>query len=97
QDVGHFFCLLDIEAVMDESKFDDRMSSMVQRLKTNKLRTGAGENFIPEDSSARAGAENERYGVFLGPETVVELERWCEHFEIAFDANGIEVEPGKPI
>ena len=97
QDVGHFFCLLDIAAFMDESEFDDRMSSMVQRLKTNKLRPGADEILIPGERSARAGAENERHGVFLGPETVVELERWCEHFEIAFDANGIEVEPGKPI
>jgi LDH2 family malate/lactate/ureidoglycolate dehydrogenase len=87
QDVGHFFCLLDIAAFMDENTFDDRMSWMVERLKANKLRPGADEILIPGERSARAAAANERDGVVLGPETVVELERWCKHFGIPFDAD----------
>jgi len=91
QNVGHFFCLFDIAAFMDESRFDDRMSWMVERLKANKLRPGAGEILIPGERSARAAAQNERSGVALGPETVVELERWCKRFGIAFDADGAEI------
>jgi LDH2 family malate/lactate/ureidoglycolate dehydrogenase len=91
QNVGHFFCLFDIAAFMDESRFDDRMSWMVERLKGNKLRPGADEILIPGERSARASAQNERSGVALGPETVVELERWCKRFGIAFDADGAEI------
>jgi LDH2 family malate/lactate/ureidoglycolate dehydrogenase len=88
QDVGHFFCLLDIASFMDEDTFDDRMSRMVERLKTNKLRPDADEILIPGERSARAAAANEHSGVALGPETVVELERWCKHLGVAFDASG---------
>jgi LDH2 family malate/lactate/ureidoglycolate dehydrogenase len=91
QNVGHFFCLFDIAAFMDESRFDDRMSWMVERLKANKRRQGADEILIPGERSARAAAQNERSGVALGPETVVELERWCKRFGIAFDADGAEI------
>jgi LDH2 family malate/lactate/ureidoglycolate dehydrogenase len=91
QNVGHFFCLFDIAAFMDESRFDDRMSWMVGRLKANKLRPGADEILLPGERSARAAAQNERSGVALGPETVVELERWCKRFGIAFDADGAEI------
>ena len=91
QNVGHFFCLFDIAAFMDESRFDDRMNWMVERLKANKLRPGADEILIPGERSARAAAQNERSGVALGPETVVELERWCNQFGIAFDADGAEI------
>ena len=93
QDVGHFFCLLDIAAFMDQSRFGDRMSSMVQRLKANKLRPGADQILIPGERSARAAAENDRNGVALSPETVVELERWCKHFAISFSGDGAEIAP----
>lgn len=84
QDVGHFFCLFDISAFIDESVFSDRMSWMVDRLKANKPRPGVDEILIPGERSARAAAKNEQNGVVLGPETVVELERWCKQFGIPF-------------
>lgn len=86
QDVGHFFCLLDISAFMDRNTFDERMDLMVDRLKANKLRPGAEEILIPGERSARAAASNEAQGISLGDETVAELEKWCKHFGIAFDA-----------
>lgn len=88
QDVGHFFCLLNIQAFMDQEKFDDRMSWMVERLKANKLRPGVEEILIPGERSARAAQKNEEHGVTLGGETIVEIERWCKHFGVPFDAEG---------
>ena len=85
QDVGHFFLLLDIEAFMDGSSFDDRMHWMVDHLKANKLRKSVEEILIPGERSARAAANNEHKGVLLGPETVQELEKWCKKFGINFD------------
>jgi len=87
QDVGHFFFLLDIEAFMDRNSFDDRMNWMVGQLKANKLRQGAREILIPGERSARAAASNEDTGIVLGSETILELERWCKHFGVDFDAN----------
>lgn len=86
QDVGHFFCLLDISAFMDQTTFDDRMSWMVERLKANKLRPGADEILIPGERSARAAAKNKHDGVVLSAETVAEIEKWCTHFGIPFGA-----------
>jgi len=88
QDVGHFFCLLDIAAFMEPGTFSERMSWMVERLKANKLRPGADEILIPGERSARAAAQNEQNGIALGTETIAELERWCKHSAISFDANG---------
>jgi LDH2 family malate/lactate/ureidoglycolate dehydrogenase len=88
QDVGHFFCLFDIAAFMDESVFNDRMNWMVDRLKSNKRRPGTDEILIPGERSARAASNNEHNGVLLGSETVAEVEKWCKHFGISFDADG---------
>lgn len=90
QNVGHFFCLLDIEAFMDRKTFDERMASMVDGLKANKLRPGTKEILIPGERSARAAADNEQQGVPLGNETVAELEKWCKHFGKSFDAQETE-------
>jgi LDH2 family malate/lactate/ureidoglycolate dehydrogenase len=88
QDVGHFFCLLNISAFLDEGVFSDRMSWMLDRLKANQRRPGVDEILIPGERSARAAAANESNGVVLGAETVVEVEKWCKHFGIPFAADG---------
>jgi LDH2 family malate/lactate/ureidoglycolate dehydrogenase len=90
QDVGHFFCLFDIGSFMDTDKFDERMENMVNRLKANKLRAGAEEILIPGERSQRAAARNEQHGIPLGAETIAEIEKWCKHFGIAFDADEMD-------
>lgn len=89
QDVGHFFCLLDIAAFMNPTAFDDRMNWMVDHLKANKLRPGIEEILIPGERSARAAAASEHNGVALSSETVTELEKWCKHFGIDFDVDRV--------
>ena len=90
QDVGHFFCLFDISAFMDVNNFDNRMSWMIEHLMANKLRPGADEILIPGERSARAAVSNEEIGVALGVETIAELQRWCERFGVAFDAEATD-------
>lgn len=86
QDVGHFFCLFNIAAFLDPSEFRTRMDSMIEQLKTNKRRPGVDEILVPGERSARVAALNEAEGVPVGKETIAELERWCKHFGVAFDA-----------
>lgn len=90
QDVGHFFCLLDIDAFIDRDKFDDRMEWMVERLKATKKQTGFEEILIPGERSARAATQSARDGVALSKETVAELERWCQRFGMSFESDGME-------
>jgi LDH2 family malate/lactate/ureidoglycolate dehydrogenase len=92
QDVGHFFCLLNIAAFMDSIDFITRIDSTIHRLKDNERRDGVDEILIPGERSSRAAAWNEAQGVSLGDETAVELESWCERFAIPFSVEAIEVQ-----
>ena len=91
QDVGHFFCLLDISAFMDSSEFVRRMDSTIDRLKGSKRRDAVDEILIPGERSFRAAARNETEGVPLGDEAIAELEYWCERFAIQSSLEAIEV------
>lgn len=77
QDVGHFFCLLDIGAFMEPAAFRRRMDETVDRIKTTRRRPGVEEILVPGERSART-ADNGRLGVPLGPATVRDLEELCE-------------------
>ncbi|MHB1701607.1 MAG: Ldh family oxidoreductase [Acidobacteriaceae bacterium] len=84
QNVGHFFCLLDISAFMDRAEFSARIDTTIKRLKNSKRRAGADEILIPGERSSRAAARSKAEGVTLGDETVAELEQLCQRFDIPF-------------
>jgi LDH2 family malate/lactate/ureidoglycolate dehydrogenase len=73
QDVGHFFCLLDIAAFMDVADFKRRIDSMIERIKSCRKRPGVEEILIPGERSARTTAENRKRGASLDNATVKEL------------------------
>ena len=85
QDVGHFFCLLDVEAFMGRAVFLERIDSMIDRIKACRKRPGTDEIFVPGERSARAACENRRRGIPLGPETIEELQELCATYGLAFD------------
>lgn len=84
QDVGHFFCLLHIDAFMDLAIFKERMDQTIDALKANNRRPGVEEILIPGERSARRAAANRKAGIFLTPETVRELDDWCKRLNIDF-------------
>src|SRR3954470_10457372 len=47
QDVGHFFCLLDIEAFIDLAEFKRRIDGMIDRIKSCRKRPGVAEILVP--------------------------------------------------
>jgi LDH2 family malate/lactate/ureidoglycolate dehydrogenase len=83
QDVGHFFCLLDVEAFMDRSEFIGRIDRAIDMLKAGRKLAGVDEILVPGERSARIAEENERLGVPVGPETLKEIETWCAKFNVA--------------
>ena len=85
QDVGHFFCLLHIDAIMDLPTFTQRIDAAIDTLKAGKRRPGVDEILIPGERSSRLAAANRSAGIQLTPETVKELAHWCERLQVPFE------------
>ena len=73
QDVGHFFCLLDIDAFEDVRRFYEPHRSMIDEIKASKLRPGVREILIPGERSFAKAQENRMRGIVIGDETLKEL------------------------
>jgi LDH2 family malate/lactate/ureidoglycolate dehydrogenase len=84
QDVGHFFCLLNIEAIIGLTTFKRRMDETIDALKSSKRRPGVEEILIPGERSARVATANRKAGIPLTPETVREISEWCRRLNINF-------------
>jgi LDH2 family malate/lactate/ureidoglycolate dehydrogenase len=89
QDVGHFFCLLNIEAFLDRSVFIQRVDLMIENIKACRKRPGVKEIFVPGERSSRRARKNREQGIPLSHETVLELEQWCSRLNIPFDLQAI--------
>jgi LDH2 family malate/lactate/ureidoglycolate dehydrogenase len=84
QDVGHFFCLLDIDAFMDVPEFKRRVDDMVDRIKSCRKRPGVPEILVPGERSHRTAADNAKKGVKVDPATLKELQQLAADFNIPF-------------
>ena len=76
QNVGHFFCLLNIAAFLDPEEFTQRIDATIDKLKAGKRRPGVEEILIPGERSARNAALNEARGIAISDETLAELTQW---------------------
>jgi LDH2 family malate/lactate/ureidoglycolate dehydrogenase len=74
QDVGHFFCLLDIAAFMDVDEFKRRLDRTIDEIKACRKRPGVEEILIPGERSYRKAQENRRQGIPIEDATRKELE-----------------------
>lgn len=90
QDVGHFFCLMDIDAFMDVAVFKKRISRMIDEIKASKKRQGVEEVLIPGERSFRKAEENREKGIPVGEETIKEFRELCDEYRIPFTLQEIE-------
>lgn len=94
QDVGHFFCLIDIKALIAPSELRDRVDSMIDRIKACRRREDVAEILVPGEPEHRIAELNRRRGIPIGEQTVDELRSLCSDYDIAFvlkpadEANG---------
>lgn len=93
QNVGHFFCLVDIEAFLDRSEFVRRVDRMIDRIKACKRRPGVKEIFVPGERSSRRAQMNREQGIPLSLETVLELQQWCARLGVSFNLPAVSGEP----
>jgi LDH2 family malate/lactate/ureidoglycolate dehydrogenase len=87
QDVGHFFCLLDIDAFMDVTEFKSRMDAMIDGIKGCRKRPGVEEILVPGERSNRKIAENQKNGIKLDAATVSELRGLAEEYDVPWTLN----------
>lgn len=85
QNVGHFFCLMDVAAFMNVAAMKARMDAMIDRIKACRRRPGVDEILVPGEPEARKAADNRAHGIPIGDETVAELHALAEEYKIAFD------------
>lgn len=91
QNVGHFFCLMDISAFMDISLFKQRLDLMIDTIKSCRRRPGVEEILVPGERSYQAAELNSRKGLPLVETTVTDLKTLCEELKVPFnleEANG---------
>ena len=84
QDVGHFFCLFDIEAFMDLPQFIERIDETIDRIKASKKRPGVEEILIPGERSSRTARLNKSRGIAIAEPTLAELQHWCRELNVPF-------------
>jgi LDH2 family malate/lactate/ureidoglycolate dehydrogenase len=89
QDVGHFFCLFDIEAFLDYAEYLRRMDETIDRIKASKRRPGVEEILVPGERSSRMASANSIQGVPVSDDTVAEIEQWCSRLKIAFNCHEV--------
>src|SRR5665213_194882 len=92
QDVGHFFCLLDIAAFMDVAEFKSRLDKAIDDIKSCRKRPGVTEILIPGERSHQKTRQNLAQGMALDEATQKEL-------KILFEELGVEftLEPPAPV
>jgi len=85
QDVGHFFCLLDIAAFMDVNDFKRRMDQTIEQIKSCRKRPGVEDVHIPGERSAQKARRNRELGIHIDQTTIDELKKLCEQSGVEFD------------
>jgi LDH2 family malate/lactate/ureidoglycolate dehydrogenase len=84
QDVGHFFCLLDIAAFTDADEFKRRMGQMVDEIKGCRRRPGVEEILVPGERSSRTMRDNLQRGINIESATLAELRTVCGELGVPF-------------
>lgn len=87
QDVGHFFCLIDIGAIINVDQFKSRIDNMIDEIKACRKQPGIDEIYVPGERSARNISFNREKGIPIEEETIGELKLLCEEFKIPYTLN----------
>ncbi|MEO5589592.1 MAG: Ldh family oxidoreductase [Gemmatimonadaceae bacterium] len=82
QDVGHFFCLLDISAFMEPDTFRDRVDATIGGIKASRRRPGVDEILVPGERSQRTADINSEQGVVISPALAAELDALADHLRV---------------
>lgn len=84
QDVGHFFLVLDVGALMEPALFRQRMGTMIDAVKAGRRREDCEEIRVPGEGAHRRAADNRDKGVPVEERTLAEIRGLCAELGVAF-------------
>ncbi len=84
QNVGHFFCLLDVNAWMDVDEMKQRLDAMIDSAKACRKRPGIEEILLPGERSHRTAQYNRQHGIPIGDATLAELKALAQEYGLSF-------------
>jgi LDH2 family malate/lactate/ureidoglycolate dehydrogenase len=82
QDLGHFFCALDISKFCSPGVFKERIDQMIEEIKGNEKAEGVSEIFLPGEIEYNNEERSRIRGIAAGPGVIGELEELCRHYGI---------------
>ncbi len=82
QNVGHYFCLVDIAAFMDPAEMQARTDAMIDRVKGCRRRPGVDEILVPGEPEYRKAQDYRAHGVPVDEKTMEELAALCREFGV---------------
>ncbi|NLX97210.1 MAG: Ldh family oxidoreductase [Rhodopirellula sp.] len=92
QNVGHYFCLIDVAAFMEPAEMQARTDSMIDRVKACRLRPGADEILVPGERAFRKAQNNRTHGVGIDEKTLEELAALCQEYGIPMTLEAIRID-----
>jgi LDH2 family malate/lactate/ureidoglycolate dehydrogenase len=84
QNVGHFFCAIDISKFTDLDLFKKRLGQMIAEIKALPKNEGVAEIFMPGEIENRRRAERKALGIPMEDVVYEELRTLGEKYGVAF-------------
>lgn len=91
QDVGHFFCLMDIAAFADVAEFKQRIDKAIDDIKSCRKRPGVNEILVPGERSHQKAQQSLTHGIALDEATRKELKTLCEELGVEYTLDAAPV------
>jgi LDH2 family malate/lactate/ureidoglycolate dehydrogenase len=96
QNVGHYFCLVDVAAFMDPGQLRRRVDRMIDRIKASRRRPGVDEILVPGEPESRKAEYHRQHGIPIGEQTHAELRQLAEEYDIPFELEPVEIPEAAP-
>ena len=85
QNVGHFFCAVDIDKFVGIEHFKENIDCIINEIKALPKNPGVSEIFMPGEIENRKRAERKANGIQLSDSVYEELKVLAEEYQLDFD------------
>jgi len=85
QNLGQFFCAIDIGAFAPVTDFKTRMDQMIDEIKSGEKAPGVDEIFYPGEIESNNEKVNREYGFEVGPGVMRDLADLCKRYGLGLD------------
>ena len=81
QNLGYFFCAMDIAAFTNPEIFASRVDQMIEEIQASKKAPGVEQVFVPGEIEWNNEKISRTEGLPIGPGVIADLEKLCEKYQ----------------